>query len=157
MHPESATDVTVRARLSAGARSFLERFGALYASRDLDALADVFHPAAEVIDHRRIGWEALRGWPAIRDALAAHLALTEGQSQAKGEMLDATPDGDAYLSRDVWTDRLTTYGGGAAESERYVIDVTRDGRLLREEMFDDEHSARAAFAALVAAAARATP
>ena len=140
-------DAAVRARLSPSTRAFMEAFGPAYSGRDIEALEQLLDPDVEIIDHRILGWEPMRGRAAIREGIMAQLELSEGAPDVSGDLIDATPDGNAYLSRDVWSSR-TTLGGGDVEHHYFVIDVIRDGRLLREEMFDDEAQARAAFAAL---------
>ena len=58
-------------------------------------------------------------------------------------------EGDVYVALDMY-DGTGGDQSGAAALDSYLVDVLRDSKLAREEIFAHEHEARAAFERLLA-------
>jgi ketosteroid isomerase-like protein len=128
-------------------RDYLMRVAELFAAGDLDEIMDLVTDDVEFHDHRPLGAEPIVG--------------AEGARVWLGEMITMIPDwrirvdvleqsGDLYLARDTYFGEGTEQGIGAAETEWYVIDLLRDGKLAREEIFEHEDQARAAYESVLA-------
>jgi hypothetical protein len=115
----------------------------VYRAHDLDSIINEIVTADVVfIDHRPLGGEPIVGAEAARRWTQTSFEFIP-DFEVRVDVL-AHDGGDRYLARD-------TYSGqgaelfGPAETQWYVVDQLRDGRLCREEIFGDEAAARAAF------------
>jgi hypothetical protein len=139
----SEADVTAPLDLPAHVRDYLVRVTDVYRTHDLDAIVrDVVTADVEFIDHRPLGADPVVGRDAARSWLETSFEFIP-DFQASVEVL-AHDGGDVYLARDTYTGNGAA-AFGPAETQWYVVDRLRDGKLAREDIFGDEATARAAF------------
>ena len=127
--------------------AFLRRAAAAYARQDPDSVDQVFTEDAVYDDHRPIVGSTIVG----REKLGAQLATTYEllpDFEVSVHVL-ASHGEDLYLARDTYVGH-TAEGGGEATMEWWVVDRLRDGLLAREDIYETEAEARAAFEAAVA-------
>ena len=137
-------DVTGPADLPAHVQDFVVRTTDVYRTHDVETIVrEVVTEDVEFIDHRPLGADPMVGREAVRNWLAT---LFEFMPDFCIRIDVLAHDGaNRYLARD-------TYSGegadafGAAETEWYVVDQLRDGKLWREDIFADEAAARQVFA-----------
>ena len=139
----SEADVTGPADLPAHVRAYLAHVTDVYRAHDVDAIIrEVMTPDVEVIDHRPLGGEPIVGLEAARSWAETSFEFIP-DFEVRVDVL-AHDGGDRYLARDTYSGQGTDVFG-PAETEWYVVDQLRDGRLFREDIFGDEAAARAAF------------
>jgi hypothetical protein len=139
----SEADVTAPPDLPAHVRAYLVRVTDVYRTHDLDAIVrDVITSDVEFIDHRPLGGDPIVGHDAARAWTQTSFEFMP-DFHIRIDVL-AHDGGDLYLARDTYAGAGTdTFG--PAETEWYVVDRLRDGKLAREDIFADEATARAAF------------
>ena len=139
----SEADVSAPSDLPAHVRDYLVRVTDVYRTHDLDAIVrDVVTADVEVIDHRPLGADRVTGRDAAGSSLQTVFEFIP-DFQVRVEVL-AHDGGDIYLARDTYTGEGAA-AFGPAETQWYVVDRLRDGKLAREDIFGDEATARAAF------------
>jgi uncharacterized protein (TIGR02246 family) len=102
-------------------------FSRAFAARDLDALVDLYEPDAVLVPQPM---KVVRGRAAIREALAAFLAMDAKFEMRVERVLDA---GDVALVLTTWRLSGTAPGGGPVDLSGRSRDVVRrrpDGRWL---------------------------
>jgi ketosteroid isomerase-like protein len=119
--------------------------------RDWDALEELYTEDFEVIDHRLIGWEPIRGAAAMGDFFRSWLELVP-DVEARFTVLSGD-DEHAAIRYSGWGHAAE--GGGPMEYATTQTVSLRDGRLWRAELFeaDDEKRALARLAELQPVAA----
>ena len=138
----SEADVSAPSDLPAPVRDYLVRVTDVYRTHDLDAMVrDGVTADVEFIDHRPLGADPVVGRDAARSWLQTVFEFIP-DFNVHIEVL-AHNGGDIYLARDTYTGKGTAVG--QAETQWYVVDRLRDGKLAREDIFGDEATARAAF------------
>jgi hypothetical protein len=123
----------------------MRAFADALARRDWDALAALCVPDLAVHDHRRLGWETLRGPAAYVEALRALVDLAPDTRMCLDhvEMRER-----GYLVVTVW---LGTRDGGPFEEPSLMVgEIDPAGRVRRFDQYDLERldAARARFAEL---------
>jgi ketosteroid isomerase-like protein len=139
-------DVITPPGCAARVRDYLVRVTDVYATHDIDALRELITDDVVFLDHRPLGADAIVGHEATAEWARSMFELMPNW-KIRVEVL--AQEGDVYVAHDFYDGA----GGdqfGAAALDWYVVDVLRDGKLAREEIFADEHAARAAFARLLA-------
>lgn len=142
----AARGVTAPSWVDAHVLEWLEQAVELYRTHHLVLLSGIVTADCAFIDHRPLGDEPIVGSEAIAKWLLEVFRLLPDWSLAI-EVIDQR--GDVYLAKDTYSGRDDR--GGEAMLEWYVVDTLRDGRLAREEMFDDLEAARATFEQTAAA------
>jgi ketosteroid isomerase-like protein len=136
-----AGEAAPHARVAASMRAFADAL----ARRDWDALAAQCAPDLVVHDHRRLGWETLRGPAAYVAALSALVDLAP-DTRMRLDHVELREDG--YLVRTVW---VGTRDGGAFEEPSLMVgELDHAGRVRRFDAYDLERldTARARLAEL---------
>lgn len=130
-------------------RDYLLRVTELFTAGDLDVMvSELITPDVVFHDHRPFGPDPIIGPEATRLWLAEAIAMIPDW-RITVEVL--AQDGDVYLARDTYFGEGTDGGFGPAENSWYVVDTLRDGKLAREEIYEHEEQARAAYERLLAA------
>ena len=119
------------------------RYGRAHNAHDLDALRDCYTEDCEIVDHRSIGWETLRGIDAVMAMFSSWLE-TVPDLEDRVEVL-ASDDRHSALRVDGFGHAAD--GGGPLEYFLAMVITIRDGRCRRSELFDagDEEAALARF------------
>jgi tetratricopeptide (TPR) repeat protein/ketosteroid isomerase-like protein len=106
-----------------------------HAVRDLDRLAEIIAPEWALIDHRRLGWEEIRGYDSLVRYLRAGFEVST----------DVRLEVDEVLARDdrVIAMRMTVYattldGGGRFDRPLGIVSVVDNGRILRHDQYDHD-------------------
>jgi ketosteroid isomerase-like protein len=123
----------------------MRAFAAALAHRDWEALAGCCAPDLVVDDHRRLGWEPLRGPAAYVAALRALVELAP-DTQMRLDHVEMAERG--FLVRTVW---VGTRDGGAFEEPSWMVGaIDPAGRMRHLEQYDADRldAARARFAEL---------
>jgi hypothetical protein len=129
--------------------AFLERTADLYASQDVAATVETtFNEDAVMADHRPLSGGVIEGWDALKGMLSHTFELLPDFAISI-HVLAVADSGGFYLARDTYEGHATG-GGGAAVMQWWVVDRLADGRLSREDIYETEHQARAAFEAATA-------
>ncbi|HVH16845.1 MAG TPA: nuclear transport factor 2 family protein, partial [Myxococcota bacterium] len=127
------------AQAEGGRRASLTRaFTEAFAARDWDALAALLAPDLAVNDHRRLGWETLRGPDAYVQALRSLVELAPDVSLRvdHAEMRDP-----GYLYFTSW--QGTREGGAFEEPSWIVCELDEEGRIRRFDQYALEQRAEA--------------
>ena len=138
--PEAIAPVsplTLPDAMTSNQRALTIAFGNAVASRDWDALVDALSPDLEVYDHRRLGWEPLRGPQAYVDALRALVDLAPDVRLRLDRILEVADH--AVLYSTAWEG--TRDGGSFEEPSLIVAELDDAGRIRRFDQYD--HTAEA--------------
>jgi hypothetical protein len=128
-------------------RTFLTEVARLYAAgADDEALEKWFVEDFVYADHRPLGGATLTGREDFRHYFRTTRQLLPDFRISVHVLALA---GSTYLARDTYTGSSSWLGGGETLLQWWVVDVLRDGRLAREDIFETEEQARAAFAGAV--------
>jgi SnoaL-like domain len=125
-------------------QTFLTETARLYAARDDDHLLDTwFTDDLVVSDHRPFA-----GGDAVgREAFRHYLRTTrELLPDFRISIHVLAVDGSIYLARDTYDGSTSAVGGGETVMQWWVVDRLSGGRLAREDVYETEDQARAAFA-----------
>ena len=134
----------VRVRPVSDIAALMERWDAAMSSRDAAAAAAMSPEDVEYVDHRALGWEPLRGRPAVEGWYRSFLDGVEALA-LHSEVLETR--GDLVLLRQEGSFRAVAQdGGGEGEVVTITVVTMRDGRFARIEIYEDEAAARAAMA-----------
>jgi class 3 adenylate cyclase len=123
----------------------MRAFSDALARRDWDALASCCAADLGVRDHRRLGWETLRGPDGYVAALRALVELAP-DARMRLDHVEMTRRG--FLVRTVW---VGTRDGGSFEEPSWMVgELDAAGRIRRLDQYDPERrdAARARFAEL---------
>jgi class 3 adenylate cyclase/ketosteroid isomerase-like protein/tetratricopeptide (TPR) repeat protein len=139
----SATEASARAEHD----HWLARWVELCNARDVRRLADeLFHPQVVVIDHRSMGAEPITS----PDAYAEMMKIVfDASSELAVEAEWLHSEGDLLLCTSRYTGTARVAAGAAFELEVFEVCEIRDGLLIRDDMFETQSIARAAFACRV--------
>jgi ketosteroid isomerase-like protein len=106
-----------------------------HAARDLDRLAEIIAPRWVLVDHRRLGWEEIRGHDNLLRYLQAGFEIST----------DSRLEVDEVLARDdrviaMRTTVHTTNVDGGAQFHRPlgVVSVVENGRMVRHDQYDHQ-------------------
>src|SRR3954454_9832565 len=123
-------------------REFLVRVTDLFVTHDLDVMVpELLDEEVVWTDHRPLGAEPVMGWDASTAWLRGIFDMVPDW-RIRIEVLEQ--EGDIYLAHDMYFGEEGE-AFGATSLDWYVVDILRDGRLLREEIFAEEAEAREAF------------
>jgi ketosteroid isomerase-like protein len=109
----------------------MRRFRAAFAKRDWDALGAIFADELVVHDHRRLGWDTLRGRKAYLDALRSLIDLSP-DVQLRLEHARTSEHGMLWVAS--WTG--TREGGPFEAPWVTVAGHDGDGRVARFDQYD---------------------
>ena len=141
------------AERGAGARraSLTRAFTQAFRDRDWDALAALLAPDLVVTDHRRLGWETLRGPEAY---VAALRSLVELAPDVRLRVEHAEMSEPGYLYFTSW--QGTREGGAFEEPSWIVCELDARGRIRAFDQYELEQQAeaRARLAEIAAKSAR---
>jgi hypothetical protein len=127
--------------------AWLQRVVDVYATHDADLIVEtVFTEDGVYDDHRPIVGAAATGHEQLRAYLRTTFELAPDFAIGI-HVLDARDD--VYLARDTYEGH-SVEGGGSALLQWWVVDRMRGGRLEREDVYETEAEARAAFEAAAA-------
>jgi hypothetical protein len=118
--------------------SLTRAFSEAFAARDWKALAELLAPELVVSDHRRLGWETLRGPDAYIQALRSLVELAPDVSLRVDQ---ATSSGSGYLYFTSW--QGTREGGAFEEPSWIVCELDANGRIRRFDQYDLEQRTEA--------------
>jgi ketosteroid isomerase-like protein len=118
--------------------SLTRAFTQAFRDRDWDALAALLAPDLVVADHRRLGWETLRGPQAYVDALRS---LVELAPDVRLRVEHAEMSEPGYLYFTSW--QGTREGGAFEEPSWIVCELDAQGRIRAFDQYDLEQQAEA--------------
>ena len=135
--------VTSDVELDPEVRDFLERITAWYGTDTSAAGGREFFTEDIVYDDHR---PLLRGTVRGPEAMQAYMKTTlEMLPDFRISVHVLEAQGTRYLARDTYLGHAADLGGGEAMMQWWVVDELRDGRLAREDIYETEDEARAAF------------
>jgi ketosteroid isomerase-like protein len=112
---------------------FVAEFSRVWARGDLDAFLDLHAEDCLMIDHRKIGWEELRGRDALEQLYRSGTAVTRDLRHEVDEVVAC--DDRVIAIRDAWRGRMAD-GGGAADVLFGGVWVVEDGRIAAIDIYD---------------------
>ncbi len=119
-------------------RQFFARYQQTYADRDVDGLIALHHQEYVLVDHRRVGWEEVRGLGHVARTARTMIAATR-ELRHRVEEIHAAGDG-AIAMRAAWHGTSADTGGAFSVEVGYV-GVLRDGLLWRIDIYEPEDRA----------------
>jgi ketosteroid isomerase-like protein len=104
-----------------------------HAARDLDGLTAVYAPDWVLVDHRRLGWEEIRGFDGLLDQMRSGFEVTTDVHLEIDEVLACD---DRVIAM-----RLTVHGTNLDCGTRFdrplgIVSVIEDGRMVRHDQYD---------------------
>jgi ketosteroid isomerase-like protein len=104
-----------------------------HAARDLVGLGEIIGPDYALVDHRRLGWEEIRG----REALLEHLRNGfEVSTDSRMEVDEVLACDDRVIAL-----RVTVHGTNLEDGARFdrplgIVSLLEDGLIVRRDQYD---------------------
>jgi ketosteroid isomerase-like protein len=116
--------------MSADNVSVVIRGAELFNQADVDAMMELWHPAAEYVDHRPIGWDTM-GREQVRELNRSAFSVVRDvrrETTVIAEVVDAVVCLVKFHGHAV-------EGGGEVELEYAEVTVVRDGLIVRRDIY----------------------
>jgi ketosteroid isomerase-like protein len=106
-----------------------------HAARDLGGVGEIIGPDCALVDHRRLGWEEIRG----REALLAHLRNDfDVSTDARLEVDEVLACDDRVIALRATVHGTTIEGGARFNRPMGIVVLVEDGLIVRRDQYDHQ-------------------